>query len=304
MASPSLFHQADQRQSRPTKLPMVLRVYRVGFRLLDVFLPALAGRLAYALWFRPIRYPTPESEQAFYASAEKTFVQIEKHRIRQYRWGKRGAVVLLVHGWSGRGSQMGGFVDALLGRGYQVISFDCPAHGESSGNKTSILEIAAVIEFMADQHGPLHGMVCHSFGGPCAALAMRNGVSAERVVVISPQANVQFLLDRFQGILQLGKRTVTRMVEHLEKEFGSGIWEIISMEDNVTGLAMPALVLHDRDDRDIDVEQGERVAEVWPGARFCATQGLGHRRILKDRQVIETVAAFIDGDDKVACPEV
>jgi pimeloyl-ACP methyl ester carboxylesterase len=55
------------------------------------------------------------------------------------------------------------------------------------------------------------------------------------------------------------------------------------------------LVVHDRDDREVPYEDGEETASRWPGARLVTTTGLGHRRILGDRDVVETVAAFATG---------
>jgi alpha-beta hydrolase superfamily lysophospholipase len=41
--------------------------------------------------------------------------------------------ILLVHGWSGRGTQLFKIADELLKQGYSTISFDAPAHGKSPG---------------------------------------------------------------------------------------------------------------------------------------------------------------------------
>lgn len=58
-------------------------------------------------------------------------------------------------------------------------------------------------------------------------------------------------------------------------------------------LDVPGLVIHDQDDRDVPIEEGAAVARAWPGAQFVRTTGLGHRRILRDPEVIARAAAFI-----------
>ncbi len=290
-ARPSVFHH--QETGKATRVPLILRLYRLAFRVGAVLAPPLAGKAAYDLWFKPVRFKPPESERQARETARRDKLRLGKHLVQLYRWGEQGPVVLMVHGWSGRGSQMGAFVPGLLAAGYQVVSFDLPAHGESSGMKTNILEVVAVIDAIASRFGPLHALISHSFGGACIALALRNGLAVNRVVVISPPANTRFLFDKFVATLQLKPAVIRHMVKHLESEFGAGIWDIISMEDNVAGLSIPALVFHDRDDRDIDFEQGQRVAGIWPGAKFVATDGLGHRRIMRDKAVIEQVVGFI-----------
>ncbi len=57
----------------------------------------------------------------------------------------------------------------------------------------------------------------------------------------------------------------------------------------------PALVVHDRADREVDFSNAEALARAWPGSRLHATSGLGHRRILRDPAVLADVATFVVG---------
>jgi hypothetical protein len=58
-------------------------------------------------------------------------------------------------------------------------------------------------------------------------------------------------------------------------------------------LRTPALVLHDRDDAEVALADGEAIARAWPGARLVATEGLGHRRILRAPGVHQEAARFV-----------
>ena len=62
---------------------------------------------------------------------------------------------------------------------------------------------------------------------------------------------------------------------------------------NVKDLTSPALIIHDEDDVSVNWEQGKMITDAWPGARFMKTSGLGHGRVLRDKQVIAAVVAFI-----------
>ncbi|GAA0897304.1 hypothetical protein GCM10009557_96270 [Virgisporangium ochraceum] len=55
----------------------------------------------------------------------------------------------------------------------------------------------------------------------------------------------------------------------------------------------PALVVHDRGDRSIPVTDGTDVYAAWPGARMRTTDGLGHRRLLADPDVVAHVVGFV-----------
>jgi pimeloyl-ACP methyl ester carboxylesterase len=56
---------------------------------------------------------------------------------------------------------------------------------------------------------------------------------------------------------------------------------------------MPLLVVHDRGDAEVAWQHGLAIARAWRGAEFLMTDGLGHRRILKDPDVVAAAVAFV-----------
>jgi pimeloyl-ACP methyl ester carboxylesterase len=52
-------------------------------------------------------------------------------------------------------------------------------------------------------------------------------------------------------------------------------------------------VIHDRDDAEVPVANGEAIAAAWPGAQLVTTGGLGHTRIVHDPQVVARAVAFV-----------
>ena len=54
----------------------------------------------------------------------------------------------------------------------------------------------------------------------------------------------------------------------------------------------PTLVVHDRGDAFTPVTDGEAVAAAWPSTRLRLTDGLGHRRLLRDPDVVAEVVDF------------
>ncbi|WP_231668320.1 alpha/beta hydrolase [Ralstonia solanacearum] len=71
---------------------------------------------------------------------------------------------MLCHAWGGRGTQLADFVPALLARGYEVLAFDAPGHGDSDGKQTDMVAYTRLIAWMAERFGPLHAIIGHSFG--------------------------------------------------------------------------------------------------------------------------------------------
>lgn len=279
---------AEQRST-----PFMLRLLRSAFKIGGVIAPRLTGRMAYELWITPTRVSTPESEKSVLASAQIRTCNINRHEIVTYHWGESGATVLLVHGWGGRGTQLGSFVEPLLAAGYRVISFDAPAHGRSSGKQTNLYEISDVILGLQKRYGDFDSVISHSFGGPCIAVALKGGLKASRVVSISPPSHTEGLVEKFIQILNIPSAVARNLFERIETMFGEDVWQEVSMQNIVRDIDIPALVIHDDQDTDVPWQEGKTVADAWFGASFIKTSGLGHRRILKDRDVIDSTIQFI-----------
>src|SRR5438105_1441963 len=94
-----------------------------------------------------LRPPPPlrnlKREEAILQQAEVTRLNIvpgtenDTEEVAVYRWGKADRRILLVHGWGGKAAQFFSFVGPLLENGFEVIAFDAPAHGLSSGSFAS-----------------------------------------------------------------------------------------------------------------------------------------------------------------------
>ncbi|MGD2112265.1 MAG: alpha/beta fold hydrolase [Gammaproteobacteria bacterium] len=272
--------------------PLQLRLMRGLFASLGRPLPGLMGRWAYRLWFRTRRYPEPAAGRRAAERATRTTLTVDSIPVAVYSWGE-GPVVLFVHGWSGRGSQVAAFIEPLNAAGYRVLAVDAPGHGDTPGERTNILECARVLDAVGKEYGPLHAAITHSFGGMVLAYAMNHGLMVGRAVCLSAPARVEFLVERFARTLAMPAGVVAVLRRRMERRFDNNIWELISTDTNARRLSAPALIIHDADDAGVPWEQGRLIADAWPEARFVRTEGLGHNRILRDPGVVRQVVAFI-----------
>jgi pimeloyl-ACP methyl ester carboxylesterase len=270
-----------------------LRVLRLLFSIVGPVFPRLMGRWAYALWFRTRRFPESGAGKRITRKAQRDTLMVDDLPVAVYTWGT-GPIVLFVHGWSGRGSQVAAFADPLVTAGYQVMAIDAPGHGATPGDRTNILECAAVLRAFKRRYGPVYGAITHSFGGMVLAYAMNNGLSVKRVVCISAPAHIEYLLDGFAQTLGIPGAVVADMRRRMDARFPEGYWENISTVVNVRKLDVPALIIHDENDRSVPWEQGKIIANAWPGARFLKTAGLGHGRILRSQAVVDAAVDFIN----------
>lgn len=263
---------------------------RSGLRAVDGLSPALAGRLAERLFTTPRRRAPRPWEEAAFAGGVPLRLRAGGGTLRGVRLGE-GPAVLLVHGWSGGGTQLAAFAAPLRAAGCAVVAFDLPAHGDSSGRTTTLPEVSDVVAEVARRVGA-RAAVGHSLGGAAVALALQRGLALDAAVIVGAPAAAAGIFDAFCGALDLGAALQARLRGRLERRTGVSL-SGLDLRAAVAGLRTPALVIHDRADREVPFEDGAAIAAAWPGARLLATGGLGHRRLLRDDAVVEAARAFV-----------
>lgn len=276
-----------------------LAAVRFAFGFLERVAPRLAGRLALALFRTPRRHRTPPRELAWRRQASRSVLEADGQRLAVWSWG-HGPIVLLAHGWEGRASQMGGFVAPLVERGYRVVAVDAPAHGASPGRRSSVIQFAAALRSVAGALGEVHGIVAHSFGAAAVSWALRGGLAARRLVFIAPPGDLEEYLQLFVRLFGVGEASRARMLQRMERRFGVDWEEIRYATVRPVPRGSALLVVQDRVDAESPLVNAAAVVAAWPGSRLYLTEGLGHRRILRDPEVIAVAADFLaEGEQSV-----
>src|SRR5688572_26209329 len=164
--------------------PLSLTLVR-ALRVLSHASPGVASRIAADLFMTPRRHRTPDRERALLEGATPFDVRLgDSTTIKAWRWGN-GPLVLLVHGWEGRGSQLTPFVRPLVDAGHRVVTFDAPGHGASDGNRSSLPHFTYALRAVAATAEP-HAIIAHSLGCAATTLALRDGLNANRLVFMAP----------------------------------------------------------------------------------------------------------------------
>jgi len=267
---------------------------RLIFRALWRVSPRHAIDRATRVLLTPPRHPFPDAELAAMEEASLLPVPMVPGRLIGWRWGRvRDPVVVLVHGWGGRGTQLKGFIDPLLERGFSVVAFDAPGHGMTGGGESSLPHFLLGLNAMLDHLGPVHAIVGHSVGAAVTAMVMAQRPAIGRAVLIAPAASLADSSRRIAAALQWPDALRSAVQRHIERRFGVR-WS--EFEAGRASGDQPLLVIHDRQDREVPFGEGHRYLNTWPRARLLETNGLGHRRVLDDSMVIQATADFIAGD--------
>lgn len=268
---------------------------RLAFRLMTPMAPRRAVQRAHRLFLTPPRHRFTEAELIALEEASLFNVPLPTGKLVGWRWGPMdGPKVLLAHGWGGRGAQLRSFVAPLLSRGYTVLTYDAPGHGMTGGRESSFVHMAAAMEAVLEQVGPVEAVVAHSIGGAVAGYVLGRGAQAKAAVLLAPPASMTEYSYRFARILRLPEHVRALMQADIERRFGVR-WSEFEVEKTAPRLTQPALIVHDANDTDNFIRDGERYARHWAGARLLRTEGLGHRGVLRDPKVVHEAVTFIDG---------
>ncbi len=268
-------------------------IIRTG-KLLQFFSSTLATKFALNIFKKPPKFKAPEREEMMRESAKKLLFTVPaiKKDIMVYEYGYSKQKVLLVHGWAGRGTQLYEIADKLLENRMMVISFDAPAHGLSSGKTTNFPEFLDTIEFLGEKYGPFEAVIGHSFGGITAMAALVENTFAKKLIVIGIDCSINDIIDNFVKKLQLKQQVATNIKKYLVTIFKTSITSVSPCE-TAKKLTIPTLLLHDTQDTDVDVSNAYKIRQNLANGELLVTNGLGHRRILRDPKIIRRIIDFI-----------
>ena len=276
----------------------VLRIptwIRFGVWLSQQLSTSLATQLALYLFFRPQRFKRPVREQVMHEHALQTSCYVPEidKVIQVSRFAGKGPKVLLLHGWSGRGTQLFAFADELRKSNAEVVTFDMPAHGQSLGNKTNIVELVACIKEVHARYGPFDHAIAHSMGSMALLRALRDGILMKSVAIIGSGDKIRNVFYRFSEQLQFSDKVTEQMIQAVEKKFGMNL-ESYSSSMSLEQLKMPLLIVHDKDDKETSFTYSKELHEIANNSELLLTSGLGHHRILRDSKTVQHVVQFIN----------
>ena len=273
------------------------RVLRAALGAAERLWPALAVRAAYRLFGTPMpqRGPASAAPTGDWRTERWPFEDAE---ITLYTPSAQphGPTVLLVHGWSGQARQMLPLAQALAARGLRPVLVDLPAHGASRGRVSNLPQFARAIEYtcarLHAQDAAPCAVVAHSLAANAAAHAVSRGLATQRLVLLAPPASPYEYTRLFAQVFGLSERTRSALQRRIEAREGILMRQF---EPAAVGprIVLPTLVVHDRGDRINRFADGEAYRDHIPGATLLATDGLGHRKILQQDEVLAAVADFV-----------
>jgi len=281
-------------KKKPVQVLLAPKYLMVTGKILTKTSPFLASRFAARLFFTPFRYKIPEREKEMDRNSiqESIMVPSINREIEVYHYGESKKKILLIHGWSGTGTQMAIIAKELVKKGYSIVSFDAPGHGKAPGKISMMPFFIESIHELEKRYGPFHSAIGHSLGGMSILKAVKDGLSLNKLVIIGTANSVTHITKDFAQNMQLNEKVAKKMKSYFDSKFGEDM-------DNYSGavsakaVKTPTLVIHDEDDVDVHVSSAYEISKNLIDSQLLITKGLGHRKILGDSEVINSITTFI-----------
>ena len=274
---------------------LALRYIRTKFKVLSTISKKKAAEKAFELFCTPQSRNKKKLPKIF-ETAEKLHFEIDGVTVRGWRFNHPAERKLLIlHGYESSGINFDRYINPLIKKGYEIMTFDAPAHGRSGGKKINAPLYKRTIQAIHKKYGPVQSYIAHSFGGLAVSLALEEISHTDdyKLVLIAPATETTTAIDSFFKFLQLD--------DSLRPEFGKVIIkaggvssEWYSIKRAMKHIRAKVLWVQDEDDevtplRDVLKVKGENYHNI----EFVITKGLGHRRIYRDNKVVKSIVEFL-----------
>ena len=255
---------------------MIPRLYGLYFNILALFSEKKAAEKAFTLFCTPRKGKILPVQKEFLQQAEHDVTEFGNMVLQTYRWPGNRETVLLLHGWESNTFRWRNLINLLRDEGYDIVAFDAPAHGKSSGKILNVPLYAECADQIVKKFKPLY-IVAHSVGGTTAVYQQYqyNTNSVKKLVTIGSPSELEEIMGHYQHMLRFNNRVLNALDKYFHYHFGFGIKDF-STSRFASQLDIKGLLVHDELDQVAPVSASERVHANWKGSKLLKTRGMGH----------------------------
>lgn len=269
---------------------------RAKFRILAAVSPEKAAAKAFRLFCTP-QSRTLKPLPPVFEAAEQLDFPFRQFTIDGYRWNRGGSKrVLIIHGFESSVINFEHYVQPLIDKGYEVLAFDAPAHGRSSGKEIDLLIYRDFIRYIMMSFGPVQSYMAHSFGSIALCLAIEQVKHDEtyKLVLIAPVTETTSTLTQFFQFLKIKNEKVKTIFSKIIVDKGGYELSWFSISRIAPVIKANVLWIHDEDDKITPLSDALQIKEKkYPHIQFVVTKGLGHRNIYRDAQTKSMIVDYL-----------
>src|SRR5690606_36097328 len=142
-------------------LPLSYGAYINGISLLST---KKAAKKAFQMLLTPRKGKVGPDQESFLNAAKDRKIQVGAIHLQIYRWHGDNETVLLLHGWESNSFRWRNLIEKLRDDGYNIVAFDAPAHGNSTGKIFHVPLFTECTRAVMEIYRPKY-IIGHSVGG-------------------------------------------------------------------------------------------------------------------------------------------
>ena len=254
-------------------LPLVYGSY---FNVLATFSKKKATEKAFALFCTPRKGRVRPEQQEFLEQAKSLRIKVMDLELQTYHWQGNKETILLLHGWESNAFRWRNLISFLKNEDYNIVAFDAPAHGYSSGAIFNVPLYTEGTKAVIDFYKPKI-LIGHSVGGMNSLYNQEKYPNEEidKIVTIGSPSRLQDIMVHYQHLLKFNDVVMTGLDDYFMEQFGFRIHEF-STSQFKGHLSKKGLVIHDKEDTIAPFSASEQVHATWKNSKFFKTNGFGH----------------------------
>ncbi|MFZ6023083.1 MAG: alpha/beta hydrolase [Bacteroidota bacterium] len=277
---------------------VVIGYYKTKLRTIAMVSPRKAAEQAFRVFCTPYSKGVKQKEPVIFHKAIRHSLNFEGLNTKGFQWipdEPNGQKILIVHGFSSYSYKFEKYVQPLLKEGFEIVAFDAPAHGLSEGKMINALIYMRFLKAIEQKFGPVNGFIAHSLGGLAIALLaeeLDQSVS-RKLVLIAPATETRSAIAGFYSMFRIKEPVQTEFEQLIQEMTGKSV-DHFSIKRVVQTVQLPILWVHDKGDRICPYKDTLPVQSLkLPHIHFSITDGLGHNKIYRDKQVIGSIIDFL-----------
>lgn len=278
-----------------TAQKIALEYYRKKLKLIAAVSITRAAEQAFKLFCTPQR-KAKKNISPVIKKAERLSIKVNDYMVYGYRWNHPSPQKLLIaHGFESSAQNFEGFVTPLINKGYEIIAFDAPAHGDSEGKQIVLPLYIDMLRAVSSTFGPFQAYIAHSLGGLALMHVLESMPQNENVkaVLIAPATEITSVIDRFFRLIQLNIKVRT-VFDELSTRTTGMTFQQASGAGIIKNIKANILWFHDTEDDVTPFKDAEKIKNMHlPNVEFVVSKGLGHRKIYRDQHTINKVLHFL-----------
>jgi len=210
-------------------------------------------------------------------------------------FGTGNRVIIVSHGWGDTSKSFQQMILSLTQQGYTVAAIDHIGHGKSSGKTSHLFSFVETLELLTEQFNEdrikVEAIIGHSMGAIATLNLPSYLLKNKKIILIS--SPIKFFELMFEKVEQVGisKKLLISVLEGISYKRGKK-WQHLTTESNRDKLALDITFIHDRYDKYAPFSDLYNFLQQEKTS-LIETEGLGHRKILSDTNVIHNITQVL-----------